>query len=369
MVHLGLWSLLPNDVVLVARLFSRSATPTFIVLFGMMLEIVYLQMIRRGDRRACRKRLLARAIQCYVLYLCVVVAGVIGGQLSPGRGVMAAVFLSQAYFANILKFYALGLLFGIVLLELRVRFGLWIAVLVSVIVWLSYPLIKALPPIPEPFTHFASYLIGAGVESGPSVLQGMTFVALALLLGHAAVKFRSDDAERRRAALWSLTAIVFVAIVAAMLLFLQAGVRPAIENFGNFSYRSANHPGYYVIGSLGAMVLIAVCLLLAPRLSAATRARLNVFGISSLFAYAWGNVILNLVPRQHHELVPGLIFTAIFLLGLYVATAAFQFVQRAHPSDHPIAARLGRFCRLFPDLSTRLAESLMGYLEPSKQAA
>ncbi|HWL75013.1 MAG TPA: heparan-alpha-glucosaminide N-acetyltransferase domain-containing protein, partial [Burkholderiaceae bacterium] len=85
-IHFGVWPLLDSDLALLLHLFTRSATPVFIILFGMMLELVYLKWLLAGKRTDCWRRQVSRAIQCYALYLCVVVAGVAGGKLSPHEG-------------------------------------------------------------------------------------------------------------------------------------------------------------------------------------------------------------------------------------------------------------------------------------------
>ncbi|HMA14592.1 MAG TPA: heparan-alpha-glucosaminide N-acetyltransferase domain-containing protein, partial [Kiloniellaceae bacterium] len=94
-IHFGVWELLSDQAALLLRSFTRAATPTFIILFGMMLEIVYLKMLRRGERQGCWVRLVARAIQCYLLYLLVVTAGILGGNLTAREGLLAALFLSE----------------------------------------------------------------------------------------------------------------------------------------------------------------------------------------------------------------------------------------------------------------------------------
>ena len=368
-IHFGVWPQLASDVGLLARLLTRSATPTFIILFGMMLEIVYLKLIRRGDRPACWQRLLTRAIQCYLLYLCVVVAGVIGGKLSPGEGARAALFLSQAYFANILKFYSLGLLFGLLLVELRARYGLRAAGAVLLLIWLAYPLLKAAPPLPESVAHLASFLFGIGDETGPSVLQGMSLVILGLFLGKAVHDLRSEVKAQRRQANRLLAAILLLTAAALAALLLTAGVRPALENFTDYGYRAANHPGYYILGSTLAMAMIAACLPVAPRLPQPVLARLNVFGISSLFAYAFGNVALNLLPTLRGGLALGLLCTFGFLLALYGATAYFQLTLQSQSSGGSLAARLGRLHGHLRGLTARLAALFVNRLLPRSPTA
>jgi hypothetical protein len=366
-IHFGVWPLLTDEVTLLVRSMTRSATPTFIVLFGMMLEIVYLKTIRRGDRAGCWTRLLTRALQCYLLYLCVVAAGILGGQLTASEGAKAALFLSEAYFANILKFYSLGLVLGILLLELRVRFGLAAAVAAIAAIWFCYPLIQSLPELPEGLRHLASFLIGAGAETGPSVLQGMSFAAFGMLLGHGVAGSRSDDAAVRRRSQRLLLALGLLALGAAAVCIAWLGLRPALESFTDYRFRAANHPLYYVFGSAFGMALIAGCIVVAAALPASLLARLNVFGTSSLFAYGFGNIVLNLLPSQSGSLALGLVFSLAFLACLYGVTCYFQLTVQAQTAggpDYPVAARLGRLHGGLRHLTARIAGLFVARLLP-----
>jgi len=335
-VHFGVWELLAADTVVALRAFVRSATPTFIILFGMMLEIVYLKMLRDGERQGCWLRLITRAIQCYLLYLCVVAAGVLGGQLAPLEGAKAALFLSGAYFANILKFYSLGLVAGIALLELRLRHGLRSIAGVAVVIWLAWPLVKALPPLPPSLSHLGSFLIGAGTVTGPSVLQGMTLAALGMLLGHALLRGGAK----------LLVPLALAALLPVGALMATAGVGRTFANFADYGFRAANHPTYYLLGSAFALCIVAGCVALAPRLPRAALARLNVFGVSSLFAYGIGNVVLNLLPPLRDSLPLGLLASVVFLACLYAMTAYFQQAVQAPAGGTPPRSPGARVARL-----------------------
>lgn len=366
--HFGLWPQLPEAALTTLRATTRAATPTFIILFGMMLEIVYLKMVRRGDRRACWTRLLTRAIQCYLLYLCVVAAGIAGGHLSASQGFKASLFLDRAYFANILKFYSLGLLAGIALLELRVRFGLVAVAVVMAAIWACYPAIKALPPVPEAFELLASFLIGAGDETGPSVLQGMSLVALGMLLGNGATGLLSEEAAERAAGR-RLLAVVVIGIAAALgALLLVLGPGQALTMFVEFRFRAANHPSYYVMGSAAALAIIAGSTALAARVPRPLLATLSVFGTSSLFAYTLGNIVLNLVPKHYGGLSSGLMLTGAFLLCLYGATLYFQMAQRAadRAATHSLAAHLGRISDRLRQGTARAAALCIDRLLPQQ---
>src|SRR5690606_21339649 len=128
---------------------------------------------------------------------------------------------------------------------------------------------------------------------------------------------RAAAARERRDArrLLALAAALLAVAVAGLVMVL--GPRGVLEAFTDYGVRAANHPIYYIVGSAGAGLIIAGCIALGERLPA----RLNVFGISSLFAYGIGNVVLNLLPALRGDLALGLAASLVFLTCLYGLTA------------------------------------------------
>jgi hypothetical protein len=358
-LHFGVWPLLNSHLALLLNALIRSATPTFIILFGMMLELVYLKRILAGKRADCWRRLVSRAIQCYALYLCVIIAGVAGGKLSSNEGAKAALFLADAYFANILKFYSVGLLAGLVLIELRARFGLRVVAYACAVIWISYPFVKAIPDLPGSMAHFASMLVGAGAKTGPAIWQGMSLVALGMFLGRAVQGLLSSERSDRKQALLLLGVIIAFLSTTSAVIILQTGWRPVLHDFADLGYRVANHPNYYLLGSLLAMGVIAGGIAAAGVLPTVVVSRLNVFGISSLFAYAFGNVVLNLLPPLEGHLFLGLLCSAVFMFGLYAVTEYFQRATTADATTglgSPLAVRLGLVHERAQRVTVRLAE-------------
>src|SRR5436309_3010873 len=97
----GSWYRLPLLGQGLVRLITSAATPTFVVLFGAMLEMVYYRGLVQGGAARVRTRLLHRSWSCYVAYLATVAASVLGGRRRHGplgggvlarpRGLAAAV--------------------------------------------------------------------------------------------------------------------------------------------------------------------------------------------------------------------------------------------------------------------------------------
>ena len=59
------WKLL-GSIAAPIRLLTRSATPLFIFMFGMMLELVYLKKLEQQGLSPVAKRLAVRSLQCYI---------------------------------------------------------------------------------------------------------------------------------------------------------------------------------------------------------------------------------------------------------------------------------------------------------------
>src|SRR3982751_2835471 len=74
-----IWHKYSPKVFTAMKILTTSATPTFILLFGMMLEIIYLGKLRKSGLRKTASGLVNRSFQCYVGYFLTTVAGVIGG--------------------------------------------------------------------------------------------------------------------------------------------------------------------------------------------------------------------------------------------------------------------------------------------------
>src|SRR5437870_3497059 len=129
----GSWYRLPLLGQGLVRLITSAATPTFVVLFGAMLEMVYYRGLVQGGAARVRARLLHRSWSCYVAYLATVAASVLGGRRGVLHGVAAALSLGDSQYGNILKFYAFALLLAIPLLDFRRRRGLVPTVVVGLV--------------------------------------------------------------------------------------------------------------------------------------------------------------------------------------------------------------------------------------------
>ena len=298
------------------RLIIRNALPLFVFMFGMMLELVYFRKWQANGGFEPSRRLLVRSFQCYVGYLVTALAGVMVGVTGPKDTLKAALFLGNAEFGNILRFYAIVLLLAIPLLYLRDRFGRGILVALLLVVWGTYPLIASMQ---VPREHMVSFPIGMllgpmGHAVGPSVLQGLTFVVVGMLCGSGLANWQQVGlAPFRRMTLY----VVLLASIPVIYLSLQSSISDVYGSFAGFEWRRLNHPGYYSIGVMNCGVLLIALSYFFPigRELPPRADGFLLFGRSSLMAFTVGNVILILL-MGHVVPTSAITMTAAILLFL-----------------------------------------------------
>ena len=308
------------------RLITRNALPLFVFMFGMMLELVYLRKWQASGGAGPTRRLMVRSFQCYLGYLASIGAGLLAGVTAPRGSLKAALFLANAEFGNILRFYAIALILAIPILYLRNRFGRGVLVALLVVIWGTYPLIESLQ---MPRASILSFPLGMvfgplGHLIGPSVLQGLTFVLAGMLCGSALANWREEGlAPFRRTTLL----VVITAAIPVLYLIFQSSISEVAWSFAGFEWRPMNHPGYYSIGVMNCGLLLIVLSYLFPpgRMLSARADRLLLFGRSSLMAFTAGNVIL--IFLKGHVVPNSALAMAVAILLFLVAVWTVLLVK------------------------------------------
>ena len=90
----GVWHNYPQTTYNILKTFTTSATPTFLLLFGMMLEIIYRKRLVKEGMRKMASQMINRSFQCYIGYFLTVIAGLIGGLLTIKNSIAATLFSS-----------------------------------------------------------------------------------------------------------------------------------------------------------------------------------------------------------------------------------------------------------------------------------
>ena len=309
----------PGDQLsLLTRLFTRAATPAFLVIFGIMLEMTYLRQARSlVDLAPVRLRLFNRAFDCYVVFAAITLAAVAGEHLSPRQGLSAVFYLGPGRFGIILELYAL-LLVGIAMaLPLVLRWG-WIGLLgLSAIGWISR---HGLNTLDAPEWYPLQFLVGYGTGFGPSVLPGLVFVAFGILIGQAL-----SQPGQRAPVLIFVTLCGMIVGVGMEQLGLRGFVTALVLDF-----RWSNHPGYFATGIMTSSLLLSVNWWLHRKSRPiSSRLSLESIGRNSLFVYGMGNILMNLVPRLTLPADSRLYWSLAFTIGF-----GFFYVYRKRILQH-----------------------------------
>lgn len=326
----GGWDTLVSGVATPLLVFTRSATPIFIILFGIMLELVYRRRIEAGGYPAVKHRLLSRSLQCYGGYLAIVAAVFVGGAASLSTSVRSLVFLAPISAGDILIFYTWALLLATPLLLLRQRLGLLPLTAGVIGLWLV-PLVLNGASGTEPFPYISSLLFGLGDKFGPSVLHGLTFITIGLLLGRML----------RRGVTWRFYlasgGIFAVSLLCVLFLLFTTPFRELVLNFANLEeYRYNNHIGYYAIGTTQAIAVITLFVyLFRHKISwRFTRSPIRLFGTYSLSAYTLGNILIYLADSAVEPLGYSPIILGLMILSIvYGLLFGFAFWQDARKAD------------------------------------
>src|SRR5262245_20571503 len=133
-----------GDSSLYVKQFTRTATPMFVFMFGFMIEFVYATRARASGVESIQRRLLVRSFQCYFGYCLTSFCALLGGYQSLYKFAASLVFFGNSRFGNILRVYAVIMLFTPLLVRLRLRFGIKFVALCLAGVVLTFPWILAL---------------------------------------------------------------------------------------------------------------------------------------------------------------------------------------------------------------------------------
>lgn len=279
------------------KLFTRTATPLFVFMFGMMLELVYARKARENGLSSVIRRLILRSAQCYLGYELTVVAGMISDNISLGEGANALLFLDNAMFGNILRLYSVVLLLAIPIIWIRCRAGTISLAIMLAVIWAGDLFLERYAGVSlGRFDTMIGIFLGTGSSlDGPSIWHGMTFVFAGMLVAASLHNWNEYGLKRFYSTLLAL-AIVSTIVIAS--LAADVSLTGVLKRFADYSYRSQNHIGYYAVGLLTSAITLFILSQIVPlygNMPRWTHIPL-AFSRSSLLSYSIGNIILSLLP-------------------------------------------------------------------------
>lgn len=316
-------SRLADHEYILSRLLTRAATPSFIFMFGMMLELAYVRKLEQNGFGGTVPRLLWRSLQCYFGYVLTVVAGWAAGMYDGLHALQAGFFIFGVRHGNILQFYTVALVVAIPLLALRRRYGVLAVVGVCLGLWVLDPLLNALNAV-----HVGRF---GGIQTlmTQMIPSSLTFIGAGMFVGQV---LRFDRAQLARALHQHVALVLAAGLAVVGVLVWSSSAGTVLDSYLDFyAYRASHHIGYYVIGLIQA---VGLCLLLfhvfPPRAQRPSpTSPLLCFGRCSLLSFTLGNILLTfmmgLVPDTPYQ---GVLWTGAVLVSLFVLVNALEQLLR-----------------------------------------
>ena len=297
------------------RSFTRFGTPLFIIITGMMFELVYLKRAQKNGLRVTAKSLLKRAAQCYFAYLITVLIEWFNQLLSNQGAIYSALFIGKSLYSGILQFYVLFLILAIGIIWIRQKAGILPVALLPIIVWVGDLLLDRIVwPIPwSPLSYLTGLAFGHPSISSFSVWHAITFMSQGMILAYLLKQAREKSN-------WKNFQLAIGGLFVLNLMVALAAVYPStwqevVFHFAN-DYRYNHEISYYSIGSMGALVILWLFWVIRNQLNKRVlEISFSSLGRDSLWAFAVGNSLDALLPVPNYRLTTVFLFMAAVWAG------------------------------------------------------
>lgn len=281
------------------RLLTRVATPTFILIFGISMELAYVRRwLSDGSARTVRIRLIKRSWKCYRWLAYIGLAGILGGVVTWADWSLGMAFMAPIFNADIFAFYAVAMVISIVLIPFRVKFGLTITMLATLCWWPIEAMLSQVLLVDGKLGFFLSRIFGIGDSFGPSVFHSLPLVVAGMMIG-SCIKERGEFGGLPRGSRTRLYLLLAGGTAALLTVVIVDGPKGSVINFVSANaYRNTNHVGYYAFGFLFAVVVLAAAYALTEFVRRRRPWQPGPFGTESLLAFGIGNVLINLIAGR-----------------------------------------------------------------------
>ena len=317
----GVWAAVsPGIVKGLSNLLFYACTPTFFLLFGVMLEWVYVVRRERVGASTVVRQMSQRAGMCWLGLVLGIGCAYLGGRLAADQLPPALLNLIDTPNSGILRFYAAALLLCIPVVIARPMIGPRLPLILVAVIWVGA---AALPLLPWPGMESRwGFLCGFLVAHPPawssgSLWHNLSIVFLGMALGiHMRSRMRLGLSPLGGRPVQALASFCLAGIVVCAVIYGPLTLAESYLGTGR-TLRSAAHPAYFLISTLSALILIWVaqkCFPIGTTVRPSAR-WLLALGRHSLLVFAVGNAALNLHPR---EPVPQL-WSGRLLVLLYLA--------------------------------------------------
>jgi hypothetical protein len=296
---------------------TRLATPALIIVFGMMVEIVYLPKSVTAPRETIG-RLIERAVDCFLALL----AGALLMYFLTDNpwALLGLPLLYRVGNFSIFQLYLALLPLVPVLLRLRSRVGPWGYFAVVAAVWAYDLMIEPLPPADGQFKQLVAFT-GIGDRYGPTFIHSLQLVVFGMALG----QILTGRAPRLPALVFAISLVVIAAIVLVREIDATGLAAFAGRAARMSGLRMHNAPAYYALGIVGFLALAGLAWAVQWIRWRPLVAFVSQVGANSFAFFFIGNVLLLLLDQPSRAWsadgypARALIVTAYFLaafLGL-----------------------------------------------------
>ncbi|MBD8487900.1 hypothetical protein IFO69_03970 [Echinicola sp. CAU 1574] len=298
---------------------TRSATPSLIILFGIMAEFIYYNRYK-SKGNAIFSKLIYRSFLCYLVFVLLSIVTFLVGKKSISGLMGSALLLKSTSYSNIFVMYFFWLLLCIPILKLRHKLGFWgLLGLVGAIWTIDYFIIAKTVELSSPFNFIGGVLLGIGRDWGPSIFHGITLIVCGMLFADFLLNKVSTPSTK------TIIAIIMIgSIVATSITIFNIGFVEYVENIVDpRAYRFKNNILYYLYGLNITCLIIIFSYLSNLLIKGKLSNNINFLGSSTFSYFVIGNMILIIFPTiQIASVWEALMFVFVFL----IATSFLTFV-------------------------------------------
>ena len=325
-LSVGLILELDADTGLYLKSLTRSATPSLIVLFGMMIEIVY---ARKWDTSKAETlgALWHRVLLCY---LCLVGLAFVEFSVTDAQWthLIGSVGLVRGVWnGTIFKLYMFLLALVPVFLAIRLRFGAIGLAMFAIALFVFHAIaLDSLPVLPRVVAHLGGLLFGIGDTFGPSVIHASALIVFGMLLGSIVTGRASRSAKAIFAVMLSLSVAIWVYYIIA------EGFHVSIGNVAEYrQWRAQNHPAYFAFGMMASIVILVLSFVVTK---VAPRGLVRIpeaVGGATLIYFFIGNVLIGFGSLLKWATIGEMV--AVIASYVVLSTVAVQlWIRHAKPA-------------------------------------
>lgn len=315
----------PNlgDFVYNYPFFTSMATPLFIFMFGVMMDIVHRRKAQSHVENGWKLNITNRAFQCYLAYIITSISALLGSWISLDQFLKSLVFLESTRYGNILFIYTFSLLIMIPVISFGRNRGIVYLILIMFILLTLNQLIKNFPETESGYySHLLQRITGYGPSiGGPSLMLGFCFIMLGNVVGFW-IRTLSNSFDFYVRVFFIV--LLFISIISVSLsVYSIERLKEVLTLYAYGSFRSSNDIYYFLFGSLFSIVSFCVIRFLVEKLTLiASVGKLFVpVGAASLLVFTAGNIYLNILGDLSSSFHPVLslffFYGCLFILALY----------------------------------------------------